>query len=155
MTDVGSLRRSRHRISRIVVLRKRAAHHHHSSWYGSRQVYEIGRLPRACLGFIEGSASRFSANLPRAYLKLSAPALAHWLSCALVMPETPIAPTILPSLTSGIPPSAATTPGNVRMRRFSPPVASASRNAFVGRLNVAAVRAFSAATCALASCVLS
>ena len=62
----------------------------------------------------------------RRYFSESAPALAHWLSCALVIPETPIAPTIFPSTTSGMPPSDGTTPGKPRVRRFSPPFARAS-----------------------------
>jgi len=60
------------------------------------------------------------------YFTRSAPALAHCASCALVAPETPMAPTIFPSSTRGIPPSIATTPFNVRIRSPSPPAATAS-----------------------------
>ena len=56
---------------------------------------------------------------------------------------------------SGIPPSTGTTPGSRSTRKESPPVASVSWKAFVGRLNIAAVRALSIATVALPICVLS
>src|SRR6266702_245032 len=60
------------------------------------------------------------------YFIVSAPALAHCASCALVAPLTPIAPTIFPSVTRGIPPSTGTTPCSRSILTESPPAASAS-----------------------------
>lgn len=60
------------------------------------------------------------------YFSESAPAFAHCASCALVAPEAPIAPTILPSTTSGNPPSTGVTPCSPKIRRPSPPAARPS-----------------------------
>ena len=71
-------------------------------------------------------SGRDIANEAEIYLKLSAAAFAHTPSWSLVSPETPIAPTILPSLTSGIPPSTGVAPSSPKTRRPAPPAASAS-----------------------------
>ena len=60
------------------------------------------------------------------YSNTATPARAHWPSCGLVPPETPIAPTILPSTTIGIPPSTGTAPLIPSTRNPSPPAASVS-----------------------------
>src|SRR4051812_4546097 len=83
----------------------------------------------------------------------STPAWAHTPSCCEVTPLTPIAPTILPSTSSGMPPSSGRTPGMPRIA-IRPP-STASSNALLGRLNRTAVRALSCATCELATWVSS
>ena len=69
------------------------------------------------------SAPRTAATTSRYFLgggagalpSVSAPACAHWLSCGEDAPLTPIAPTILPSMISGMPPSTGVTPGMPRI----------------------------------------
>src|SRR6266576_3336147 len=56
------------------------------------------------------TTSAWQAMRDATYFMASAPALAHWPSCALEPPETPMAPTIFPSMTSGMPPSTGTAP---------------------------------------------
>src|SRR4029450_6489640 len=68
-------------------------------------------------------------------------------------PDSPIAPTILPSIRSGRPPSTGTAPCRARILRPSPPAASTSCSALVGRLKRAAERALSTAMFTLAACV--
>src|SRR4029450_5529557 len=68
-------------------------------------------------------------------------------------PDSPIAPTILPSIRSGRPPSTGTAPCRARILRPSPPAASTSCSALVGRLKRAAERALSTAIFTLAACV--
>src|ERR1043166_2375760 len=46
---------------------------------------------------------------------VSAPAAEHWASCGDITPLVPTAPTILPSATSGRPPSIGVTPGSARI----------------------------------------
>lgn len=94
-------------------------------------------------------------GLPLLYLRAATPAAATCPSWALVPPETPMAPTILPPMAIGTPPSTGTAPCSARMRSPSPPAASASWNAFVGRLNRAAERALLMATSTLPTCASS
>src|SRR5205823_2239540 len=68
------------------------------------------------------------------HLSVAAAATAHCPSCSLRSPETPTAPTSLPSISRGTPPSTGTAPSSRRTRRPTPPPASASWNALVGRL---------------------
>ena len=56
-----------------------------------------------------------------AYFNASAPALATCASCSEVAPDTPTAPTILPSTMSGIPPSSGLAPASLSSRRLAPP----------------------------------
>src|SRR6267378_1239885 len=83
------------------------------------------------------------------YFSTASPAAAHWASCSPVAPEAPMAPTILPSMTIGKPPSSGTAPSSPSMRRPAPPPATASWNTLVGRLNRAAERALPIATATL------
>jgi len=69
-------------------------------------------------------------------------------------PETPMAPTILPPATIGTPPSATHAP-NVNTRRPTPPPATASSSALVGRRNSTAVRALASASRTEDNCALS
>src|ERR1700733_5827554 len=71
----------------------------------------------------------------------SAPTLATWESCDDSAPETPMAPTILPSTTIGKPPSSGVMSFTARRRSPAPPAAMASSSALLGRLKVSAVRA--------------
>src|SRR5271165_4208268 len=72
-----------------------------------------------------------------------------------VPPETPMAPTMLPSMRSGIPPSTGTASCKPSTRRPSPPAANTSSKAFVERLKNAAECALSMATLPPPICVLS
>jgi hypothetical protein len=62
----------------------------------------------------------------RRYFSVSAPAFAATPSCCDVPPETPMAPTIFPSISSGSPPSIGAAPRRRKMRRPSPPAATPS-----------------------------
>ena len=55
------------------------------------------------------------------FVNASAPAFATCASCSEVAPDTPTAPMILPSTTSGIPPSSGLAPLSFSSRRFGPP----------------------------------
>src|SRR5260370_16242782 len=59
-----------------------------------------------------------------AYLTESAPAFAACPSCSLVPPDAPMAPTILPPMTRGRPPSTGTAPCSPRNRTPPPPPAT-------------------------------
>src|SRR5262245_37911968 len=130
----------RHQPSLCVLLATRE----HRSRARSRYSQHLQRLP-ACV----------PRDPRRLYLIPAAPAAAVAPSCWLVPPDAPIAPTIRPPITSGTPPSTATAPASDRIRQPSPPAASASWNALVGRLNRAAERAFACAMSTLPTCVLS
>src|SRR5262249_33595783 len=80
----------------------------------------------------------------RHHATAAAPAIATCASCCDAAPDTPIPPTILPSAVIGTPPSATDAP-NVNTRRPTPPPATASSSAFVGRRNSTAVRALASA----------
>ncbi len=60
------------------------------------------------------------------YFSAATPAAAIWPSCAEVTPETPMAPTIFPTTTSGRPPSIGRIPGVFKTRRPSPPAVTVS-----------------------------
>ncbi len=62
-------------------------------------------------------------------------------SCWPVPPLQPIAPTILPPTTIGMPPSEAITPSSVIAATPAGPDATRSSNTLVGRLKIAAARA--------------
>jgi hypothetical protein len=68
--------------------------------------------------------ARIINNNRALYFSASAPTCAHWASCALVPPDIPIAPTILPSITMGTPPSTGTAPSSPSVLNPSPPLAS-------------------------------
>src|ERR1700682_4354037 len=85
----------------------------------------------------------------------SAPARAHRPSWSLAPPETPMAPAIRPSITSGMPPSMGIAPARASTRSPSPPAARTSWKAFVGRRKSAAERALSIETRTLPICVSS
>src|SRR5205807_2764208 len=70
--------------------------------------------------------------LPSSFDRASAPALAIWPSCCAVTPLTPMAPTSLPSTTSGSPPSSGIEWGSAMMA-LRPPATKSSKT-FVGRL---------------------
>src|SRR5687768_4383403 len=67
-----------------------------------------------------------AATERRAYFNAFTAACATTPSCWLVPPDAPIAPTIFPPDTSGIPPSTGMAPSRARIRSPSPPAASAS-----------------------------
>ena len=73
-----------------------------------------------------GADTHSGCSLRQACTTAAAPARAHWPSCGLAPPQTPIAPTILPSMTIGTPPSTGTAPLSPSTRHPSPPVASMS-----------------------------
>ncbi len=89
------------------------------------------------------------------FASASAPALATCASCADSAPETPIAPTILPSTTTGMPPSSGVIALSASSRMPAPPAAMASSSALLGRLNSSAVRALPSDTEVAESCALS
>src|SRR5262245_17571367 len=98
-----------------------------------------GRLPsggiarRAGEDRLTGRSSPACRSRP-CYLTASAPALAHWPSWSLAPPDRPMAPTILPSTTSGMPPSTGIAPSRPRIRRPAPPPATMSWKTLLGRL---------------------
>src|SRR5262245_44407859 len=61
-----------------------------------------------------------------AYLAVAAPAIATCASCSDVAPDTPMAPTILPSAITGTPPSSASTLCAESRRKPAPPPATTS-----------------------------
>ena len=71
----------------------------------------------------------------------SAPALATCSSCDDSAPETPMAPTILPSTMTSMPPCSGVMSLSAKSRMPAPPSAMASSSAFDGSLNSSAVRA--------------
>ena len=73
------------------------------------------------------------------YLNRSAQAFDTWPSCADVPPLVPTAPTILPSMMSGRPPSLVITPGKPSTATS---LAARSWKTFVGRLKLLAAFAF-------------
>src|SRR5215831_4291744 len=94
-------------------------------------------------------------RIPMGYFSALAPALAICPSCWGSMPETPMAPIILPSTKIGTPPSYGVAPRSPSTRNPIPPPAIASSNPLDGRLNNTAVRALSSATAIDPSWVLS
>src|SRR6266853_2113658 len=88
------------------------------------------------------------------YLTASAPAFAICASWWEATPDTPIAPIILPSAIMGRPPSARHAP-KVKVLKPTPPPASASSSALVGRRNSTEVHALSSAIRPEESCALS
>jgi hypothetical protein len=63
----------------------------------------------------------------------STPALPTCASCSEVAPDTPTAPTTLPSTMMGIPPSSGLAPASLSSRRLGPPCPTRSWNTLVGR----------------------
>src|SRR4051812_28128026 len=73
------------------------------------------------------------------YFNASIPARAIWASCDDSTPDTPTAPTILPSAMIGKPPSSGTMSFSARKRSPGPPPEMASSSTLDGRLNISAV----------------
>ena len=112
-------------IERVDCLVRRIARDKDSSptrWTRSSHSWTsvLGRIVQPSEQVVSGHRS-FTT-----YSTAATPARAHWPSCGLVPPETPIAPTILPSTTIGIPPSTGTAPRIPSTRNPSPPAASVS-----------------------------
>ena len=74
---------------------------------------------------------------------------------ATTAPGTPMAPMILPSTMTGMPPSSGVMSLSASSRMPAPPAAMASSSALLGRLNSSAVRALPSDTVVADSCALS
>ena len=110
---------------------------------GLQSLAFVGAAP--CVGVADpartGTAGDSARSRAAGYLSASAPACATWASWCEARPTRRCAPTTLPPATIGTPPSATLAP-KVSTRRPTPPPATASSSALVGRRNSAAVRAF-------------
>src|SRR5215207_3873769 len=104
---------------------------------------------RRGLGEAEVAARRRRYRLAKdlgGYLRASSPDCTICACCAEVTPDTPIAPTTLPSTIMRLPPARGVMFGSAAKRSPAPPAAMASSSALLGRLNIKAVRALPSAS---------
>src|SRR5688572_1854523 len=156
----------RHRVGKRVggalcQQRRCASTEHRAQKHTGQQIfhnYALAARVSTVVFRLKAEATGERSRLPPeggSYLRALTAACATTPSCWLVPPDAPLAPTIFPPDTSGIPPSTGMAPSIASIRSPSPPAANASCNAYVGRLKRAAERAVDCATWTLPTCVSS